>query len=289
LDKEKSKILIIEDDFDLAEMLNSFFRVQGYDVFTSNWGEDGIRAVIAIRPDLVILDIRLPDIDGYEVARRLRSDRKTMEIPIIFLTERRDRADKLQGLELGADDYITKPFDVQELKLRVRNAIRRADLDSLTNPVTGLPEGQVVLQRVQEWLKNDSWAILLVSLKNMEAFHEQYGFVASDDVIRAVSLMLNNTIKETGAGEDFIGHYSPNEFLIFADPVSAGVINERIRSRLEKALDYFYPAKDRDQRNKPAGHTNLDWLVVQTAVLSSSDGSYTSFEEVISELSRRKK
>ncbi len=289
MDKEKSKILIIEDDFDLAEMLNSFFRVQGYDVFTSNWGEDGIRAVIAIRPDLVILDIRLPDIDGYEVARRLRSDRKTMEIPIIFLTERRDRADKLQGLELGADDYITKPFDVQELKLRVRNAIRRADLDSLTNPVTGLPEGQVVLQRVQEWLKNDSWAILLVSLKNMEAFHEQYGFVASDDVIRAVSLMLNNTIKETGAGEDFIGHYSPNEFLIFADPVSAGVINERIRSRLEKALDYFYPAKDRDQRNKPAGHTNLDWLVVQTAVLSSSDGSYTSFEEVISELSRRKK
>ena len=289
MDKEKSKILIIEDDFDLAEMLNSFFRVQGYDVFTSNWGEDGIRAVIAIRPDLVILDIRLPDIDGYEVARRLRSDRKTMEIPIIFLTERRDRADKLQGLELGADDYITKPFDVQELKLRVRNAIRRADLDSLTNPVTGLPEGQVVLQRVQEWLKNDSWAILLVSLKNMEAFHEQYGFVASDDVIRAVSLMLNNTIKETGAGEDFIGHYSPNEFLIFADPVSAGVINERIRSRLEKALDYFYPAKYRDQRNKPAGHTNLDWLVVQTAVLSSSDGSYTSFEEVISELSRRKK
>ena len=284
MEKEKSKILIIEDDFDLAEMLNSFFRVQGYDVFTSNWGEDGIRAVIAIRPDLVILDIRLPDIDGYEVARRLRSDRKTMEIPIIFLTERRDRADKLHGLELGADDYITKPFDVQELKLRVRNAIRRADLDSLTNPVTGLPEGQVVLQRVQEWLRNDNWAILLVSINNMEAFHEQYGFVASDDVVRAVSLMVNNTIKEIGAGEDFIGHYSPTEFFIFADSVSVNVINERIRSRLEKALDYFYPAKDRDQRNK-----KLEWLAVQTAVLSSSDGSFTSFEEVISELSRRKK
>lgn len=128
--EEKSKILLIEDDLDVADMLNAYFRVQGYEVFTSNWGEDGVRAVATVRPDLILLDIRLPDIDGYEVARRLRADRKTNTIPIIFLTERRDRADRLQGLELGADDYITKPFDLQELRLRVRNAIRRADLDA---------------------------------------------------------------------------------------------------------------------------------------------------------------
>src|SRR5512141_1887417 len=127
-------------------MLNAYFRVQGYEVFTVNWGEDGVRAAQTVLPDLVILDIRLPDIDGYEVARRLRADRRTNNIPIIFLTERRDRADRLQGLELGADDFITKPFDVQELRLRVRNTIRRASMDSLTNPVTGLPEGDIVLE-----------------------------------------------------------------------------------------------------------------------------------------------
>ena len=133
----KSKILIVEDDLDIAEMLNAYFRVQGYEVFTVNWGEDGVRAAQTVLPDLMILDIRLPDIDGYEVARRVRSDRRTSDIPIIFLTEKRERIDRLQGFEVGADDYITKPFDVQELRLRVRNA--GPDLRALL-AVTGLAD-----------------------------------------------------------------------------------------------------------------------------------------------------
>jgi DNA-binding response OmpR family regulator len=103
----KSKILIVEDDLDVAEMLNAYFRVQGYDVFTVNWGEDGVRAAQTVLPDLMILDIRLPDIDGYEVARRVRTDRRTNEIPIIFLTEKRERIDRLQGLKLAPT--ITSP------------------------------------------------------------------------------------------------------------------------------------------------------------------------------------
>jgi len=138
---EKQSILIVEDDLDLAEMLNAYFRVQGYDVLTAAWGEDAVRISQENTPDIVLLDIRLPDIDGYEVCRRMRTQRRTENLPIIFLTERRDRIDKLQGLELGVVDYITKPFDIQELRLRVRNALRRASLESLVNPVTGLPEG----------------------------------------------------------------------------------------------------------------------------------------------------
>lgn len=121
----KSKILIVEDDLDIAEMLNAYFRVQGYEVFTVNWGEDGVRAAQTVLPNLIILDIRLPDIDGFEVARRVREDRRTNEIPIIFLTEKRDRSDILQGLEVGADDYITKPFSVRALVARVRALLRR--------------------------------------------------------------------------------------------------------------------------------------------------------------------
>jgi DNA-binding response OmpR family regulator len=284
LAKEKSKILIIEDDLDVADMLNAYFRVQGYEVFTSNWGEDGIRAVSTIRPDLVILDIRLPDIDGYEVARRLRADRKTNIIPIIFLTEKRDRADRLQGLEIGADDYITKPFDVQELRLRVRNAIRRAGLDTLTNPVTGLPEGEVVLEHIREYLKKDNWGMLLVSIQNMDAFREQYGFVASDDVIRAVSLMVNNILHEGGARETFIGHFSATEFLLLTEPDTAGVLEERVHTRLEQALDYFYPIKDREQDIERA-----DRLVVKAAHLASNDGRFVSVDEIKSVLLQRKK
>lgn len=246
----KSKILIVEDDPDVAEMLTAYFRSQDYDVFTVNWGEDGVRSSLQVNPDLVILDIRLPDIDGYEVARRLRGDRRTADIPIIFLTEKRDRADRLQGLEIGADDYITKPFDVQELRLRVRNALKRVSQGSLTNPVTGLPEGALVDEKLSEVLGKDGSSLLYVAVENMDAFREAYGFVASDDVLRAVSLMVVNTMREFSRPEDFLGHISNTDFILVVPPSNLAALSEKLHSRLEQSMEYFYPIKDRDQMAK---------------------------------------
>ncbi|MCI0555886.1 MAG: response regulator [Anaerolineae bacterium] len=275
----KSKILIVEDDLDVAEMLNAYFRVQGYEVFTVNWGEDGVRAAQTVLPDLVILDIRLPDIDGYEVARRVRSDRRTHEIPIIFLTEKRERIDRLQGFEVGADDYITKPFDVQELRLRVRNALKRMSQGSLTNPVSGLPEGPLVEERLSEVIHKSGWALLHISINHLEAFREAYGFVASDDVLRAISLMIHNTMKETGSTEDFLGHLSPTDFAVVVSPSNLEPFQERIRSRLEQSLDYFYPIKDREQASK-----RQDRLAIQISEVPSVYGRYTSVDQLKKEL-----
>lgn len=243
----KPILLIVEDDLDVADMLNAYFRVQGYEVSAVHWGEDAIKACEKTVPDLVILDIRLPDIDGYEVARLLRSNRRTKDVPILFLTEKRSRSDRLQGLELGADDYITKPFDVQELRLRVRNALRRSSQGTLTNPVTNLPEGALVDEKLNECLSREGWAILLISLNNLEYFREDYGFVASDDVLRAVSLMIHNAIREPGSPNDFLGQLTPTDFLLVVHPNDLNDLRERIRSRLEQSLDYFYPLKDRER------------------------------------------
>ncbi len=275
----KPKILIVEDDLDVAEMLNAYFRVQGYEVFTVNWGEDGVRAAQTVLPDLVILDIRLPDIDGYEVARRIRSDRRTNEIPIIFLTEKRERIDRLQGFEVGADDYITKPFDVQELRLRVRNALKRVSQGSLTNPVSGLPEGPLVEERLSDVIHKSGWALLHVSIGHLETFRDAYGFVASDDVLRAISLMIHNTMKETGSTEDFIGHISPTDFIVVVTPSNLPPFQERIRSRLEQSLDYFYPMKDRENASKQP-----DRLAIQINEIPSVYGRYTSVEQLKKEL-----
>ena len=275
----KPKILIVEDDLDVAEMLNAYFRVQGYEVFTVNWGEDGVRAGQSILPDLVILDIRLPDIDGYEVARRLRSDRRTNEIPIIFLTEKRERIDRLQGFEVGADDYITKPFDVQELRLRVRNALKRVNQGSLTNPVSGLPEGPLVEERLSDAIHKSGWALLHISIDHLDLFREAYGFVASDDVLRAISLMIHNTIKETGSTEDFLGHISPTNFVIVIAPANLPAFQERIRSRLEQSLDYFYPIKDREQASKKP-----DRLSVNVSEVQSVFGRFSSVDQLKKEL-----
>lgn len=278
----KSKILIVEDDLDVAEMLNAYFRVQGYEVFTVNWGEDGVRAAQTILPDLMILDIRLPDIDGYEVARRVRTDRRTNEIPIIFLTEKRERIDRLQGFEVGADDYITKPFDVQELRLRVRNALKRVSQGSLTNPVSGLPEGPLVEERLSEVIHKSGWGLLHIAISHLEAFREAYGFVASDDVLRAISLMIHNTIRETGSTDDFIGHISPTDFVVVVAPNNMPPFQERIKSRLEQSLDYFYPIKDRENASKSSNR-----LAIQIKEVPSVYGRYTSVEQLKKELLSR--
>jgi DNA-binding response OmpR family regulator len=280
----KPKILIIEDDLDVAEMLNAYFRVQGYEVFTVNRGEDGVRSCQTVHPDLVILDIRLPDIDGYEVARRLRSDRRTAEVPIIFLTEKRDRSDRLQGLEIGADDYITKPFDVQELRLRVRNALKRVSQGSLTNPVTGLPEGALVDEKLSEVIGKDGVALLFVSIDNMVSFREAYGFVASDDVLRAISLMIVNTMREVSRPEDFLGHLSGTDFILVLPPSNLAALSEKLRVRLDQAVEYFYPIKDREQMTKSPNRLN-----VKLAEIASLKDDFTEISQIKTELVRLKK
>ncbi len=280
----KPKILVIEDDLDVAEMLNAYFRAQGYEVFTVNWGEDGVRSCQTVHPDLVILDIRLPDIDGYEVARRLRNDRRTADVPIIFLTEKRDRSDRLQGLELGADDYITKPFDVQELRLRVRNALKRVSQGSLTNPVTGLPEGALVEEKLAELFDKDGAALLFVAIENMDSFREAYGFVASDDVLRAISLMVVNTMREVSRPEDFLGHLSGTEFILVVPPSNLAALAERLRLRLEQSMEYFYPIKDRELVAK-----RKDRLTAKLTELPMSRGQFSEIDQVKAELIRLKK
>jgi PleD family two-component response regulator len=282
--EKKPVILIIEDDLDVAEMLDAYFRVQGYEVLTANWGEDGVKVCQKEHPALIILDIRLPDIDGFEVATRLRENRRTANIPIIFLTEKRARADILQGLELGADDYITKPFDIQELRLRVRNSLQRSSLGAVTNPVTNLPEGLLVDERLDECVGASNWAIMLVSLENLDIFRESYGFVASDDVLRAVSLMVQNAVKKVGNPGDFVGHFSASEFVVITTPEVIAALGERILSRLDQSLEYFYPLRDRETPEDPSTR-----LRVRMAGLLPEQGPFKDLDHLKTALIRKRK
>ena len=280
----KPKILIVEDDFDVAEMLNAYFHVQGYEVFTVNWGEDGVRSCQTVHPDLVILDIRLPDIDGYEVARRLRGDRRTAGIPIIFLTEKSERGDRLLGLELGADDYITKPFDVQELRLRVRNSLNRARLGSLTNPVTGLPDEAMVDEKLAELLAGEASSILFISIENMEVFREAYGFVASDDVERAIHFIIANTMGEMGHPGDFVGHIDGAGFVLVLSEADLSLIREKLGLRLEQSMENFYPITDREEIKNQSSR-----LKPKFAEIPSVKNKFSSVDQVKAEFIRLKK
>lgn len=272
----KPTILIVEDDLDVSEMLNAYFRVQGYDCLPANWGEDALRIAESTPPDLAILDIRLPDIDGYEVARRLRASRHTRDIPIIFLTEKRERQDKLEGLALGAEDYITKPFDIQELRLRVRNALSRTSQNSLTHPVTGLPDGPLVDEHLQGLLGATDWAVLVVSIVNLDRFREAYGFVAADDVLRAMSVMTYNALHEGANTPEFLGHLTTTDLCIVANSSRLQEIHSRLSPRLQQSLEYFYPLKDRDSGKSASAREALRILI---GVLNAADvGSHKNLD-----------
>ncbi|MFZ4815106.1 MAG: response regulator [Phototrophicaceae bacterium] len=274
---EKPRLLIVEDDLDLAEMLNAYFRVQDYEVLTAAWGEEALRVAREQSPiDLIVLDIRLPDIDGYEVCRQLRAQRQTENTPIIFLTEKRDRVDKLQGLELGVVDYITKPFDIQELRLRIRNSISRVGRATLANPVTDLPEGELVHEKLNKLMDgNEPWAVLQLSINSLSEFRERYGFVAADDVLRAVTLMIRNAIREHGSESDFIGHLGSEDFIVVTTPPNVGRIRDRIETRIRQSREYFYPLRDREKVREAieANHLHLS-----SGVVDNSGGPYNGVE-----------
>ncbi|MEC7836634.1 MAG: response regulator, partial [Chloroflexota bacterium] len=121
------KILIIEDEENILEAVKYTLTQEGYDVFTSVDGEDGLKKAQKIKPDLVLLDVMLPKMDGFEVCRILRKD---LEMPVFMISAKAEEIDRVVGLEIGADDYITKPFSMRELVVRVRNSLRRVTLSS---------------------------------------------------------------------------------------------------------------------------------------------------------------
>ena len=274
--QEAPSILIVDDDLELAEMLHAYFRAQGYQVSSVNFGEDAVKYCASKIPDLMILDINMPDIDGFEVAKRLRAKRSTQDLPIIFLTGNEQREFRMEGLELGADDYMTKPFDVQELRLRVRNSLTRASQTQLRNRVTNLPEGQWVDECLRETLADGGdWAVLMISLKNMSHFKEEYGFITADDVLRAISLMIENTVEHVGCAGNFLGHFGADQFLVVTDPDTAEELKGRLVAPLKQSLDFFYPMRDRESDNGRLKSIFVNRLSVRFGILLNTQGPFS--------------
>jgi diguanylate cyclase (GGDEF)-like protein len=243
----KGLLLIVEDDSDISSMLRIYFESQGYESIAVTRGEEALEICRRKLPNLVILDIMLPDIDGYEVCRKLRGNSRTGHIPIIFLTQKDERSDQIAGLELGADDYITKPFDLQLLMLRVEGALRRAGWLSLTSPVTGLPSSKLIEEQLRQIMRRRDWAVLYIGINHIDDFNDTYGFVAGDDVLRFAAMLLSEVVDEDGAGSEFIGHVGGDDFIIISTPDAAQGIRARLKERFDAEVEAFYNFKDRER------------------------------------------
>ncbi len=243
----KARLLVVEDDADIANMLKIYFSGLDYDVDIAPRGNDALEKTRQVLPHLIVLDIMLPDIDGYEVCRTLRTSTRTSHIPVIFLTQKDERSDKLQGLELGADDYITKPFDIEELKLRVQGAIRRSERESLTDPRSGLPAGRLIEEQLRRIIREEDWALMDLRISHFSAFNDVYGFVAGDDVLRFSAMLLGELVDEYGTPNDFIGHAGGDNFIIISTDDAMPNIRKAVKGRFDEEVQTHYNFMDRQQ------------------------------------------
>jgi diguanylate cyclase (GGDEF)-like protein len=280
-----ARLLVVEDDIDIANMLKIYFTGLQYQVDVANRGADALEKVKHVLPHLIVLDIMLPDIDGYEVCRHLRTSTRTSHIPVIFLTQKDERSDKLQGLELGADDYITKPFDIEELKLRVMGAIRRSERESLTDPRSGLPAGRLIEEQLRRIIREDNWALLDIRVNNFDAFRDVYGFVAGDDALRFAAMLISETVDEVGTPADFIGHAGGDNFIVITNNDTSASLRQRLKSRFAEEVLSHYNFIDRQQGfiqapKADGGMEKVPFMTFSIGVVSPSQQSFADIREI---------
>ena len=281
----KARLLVVEDDIDIGNMLKIYFSGMDFDVDVDMRGSDALEKTKQSLPHLIVLDIMLPDIDGYEVCRNLRTNMRTSHIPVIFLTQKDERSDKLQGLELGADDYITKPFDIEELKLRVQGAIRRSERESLTDPRSGRPAGRLIEDQLRRIIREKSWALLDTGINHFEPFKNVYGFVAGDDVIRFTSMLIEEVVDEVGTTSDFIGHAGGDNFIIITTEGKAEPLKARLKERFDNEVLTHYNFMDRQQGfiQAPASAETIvkaPFMTMSVGIVASSQHSFADIREI---------
>jgi len=282
---EKARLLVVEDDIDIGNMLKIYFSGMEFEVDVAVRGSDALEKTKQVLPHLIVLDIMLPDIDGYEVCRNLRTNMRTSHIPVIFLTQKDERSDKLQGLELGADDYITKPFDIEELKLRVQGAIKRSERESLTDPRSGRPAGRLIEDQLRRVIREKGWAYLDMKINHFDSFKDVYGFVAGDDVLRFTSLMIGEVVDEIGTTSDFIGHAGGDNFIIITTEEKSDGIRSRLKERFDTEVQSHYNFMDRQQGfvQAPAADgatVKVPFMNMSVGVVSPSAHSFADIREI---------
>ncbi len=245
----KEKILVVEDAPDISSLLKIYFTSQGYEVLTAMRGQIALEMCRKTPPNLALLDVNLPDMEGYEIGKSLRHSARTRHIPIIFLTARGEKQDRLKGLgEVQAEYYIVKPFDIEEVHTIVKGALDRARQKNLAHPVTNLPTAELINDQYRQMLSSTGWAMAQAHINGFETFTQTYGAVVGEDVLKFTALLLNEVVNELGGSDDFIGQMVVGpDFVVTSTPEHLRAICERLRDRFDAEIGLHYNYKDRRQ------------------------------------------
>ena len=238
-------VLVVDDDLDIARYVELNLSLEGFAVEVANDGKDAVAKALALRPDVVLLDVMMPGLDGYEVCRRLRTNARTSHAAIIMLTAKTLSADTVLGLTAGADDYISKPFDPPELVARVRAALRRARQLRDVSPLTGLPGNSEISRRVEDLVRHETpFALAHADLDRFKAYNDRYGFARGDRAIQATADVLNEALLQFQGEVCFIGHVGGDDFVLLVAPDDAEELCKTAIERFDGMAASLYDAED---------------------------------------------
>jgi len=282
----EKKILVIDDSHFFRNKIAITLRQCGYEVIMADNGEDGLLLVAQEKPDLVLLDIVMPGTDGFEICRVLRDSESNNLMPIIMLSSKDAQDDKLIGLDLGADDYITKPFDERELVSRIRNTLRRIDRNRSANPLTGLPGNLEIQREISSRIaKDELYAVVYVDLDNFKSYNDIYGFFRGDIAIKLTADILRDELLLVGSRSDFVGHIGGDDFVLVttpnrADELCMGIIetfDAKIRTLFSKAdLDKGYIST----LNRRGEVENFPIMTISLGVVTNTNRRFINHLEV---------
>lgn len=243
----KSRILIAEDEPHLREVLHMQLELEGFEVIEAGDGEVALELAQQVRPDVILLDVMMPRVDGYEALRRLRASYATRFIPVIMLTAKDSRADALTGFRGGANDYLTKPYDRKELLLRINNQLNWSRQQREANPLTGLPGNLSINRETEQRLGSGvPFALLQVDIDFFKAYNDHYGYPRGDEAIQTLSRILVEAASRHDEGT-FVGHIGGDDFVLLTTPGHAEVIGQEIIDAFNLAVPSLYDAEDRER------------------------------------------
>ena len=239
------RVLVVDDDDDIVRVVRINLELEGFDVDTAGDGQEALERALAIPPDIVLLDIMMPRMDGLTALRKMRSQPSLASTSIVLLTARGLTEDRVNGLELGADDYVTKPFDVVELVARVKAVLRRTKTARDTSPLTGLPGNFSIGAEIEQRIgSGEPFALVYCDLDNFKAFNDHYGFMRGDQVIQFSADVLRQSLSDIGDDEGFVGHIGGDDFVAITDADGAEAFCKSVIDRFDDGILDYYDTAD---------------------------------------------
>lgn len=240
-----ARVLVVDDSPEIARMVEVVLLAAGYTVQVARDGEEALEKIREFPPDLIILDVMMPRMDGFELTRLLRQDPSMSGVSIIILTAKGLSADRLVGLTVGADDYILKPFDVGELLARVRGVLRRTQELKAMSPLTGLPGNVWIEREIERRVRaKEQFAVLYADIDHFKAFNDRYGFARGDGVLRATARLLQETALEVGGAGSFVGHVGGDDFVVVTTQERARDVAQAAITRFDREIPSLYDPSD---------------------------------------------